>query len=363
MTTRTMSGFRDRRWYRWAAAVTAGGLLLLGCTGSEEQGREESPPPANEEVEEAAPLGREVAVVLPPRSTLSPGVLDQVQAAIRELPLPEDSDVRNLRTAVPETEEFVADVARLMARDGAALTCVVGAGGRSLVRELRDLYPDRRFCAVTTDDPPDEPREGIDVVVLRAAEVGHLVGAVAEELVGEADPGRVALALAPTELQQERFRAGVIAGFGGGVPIEVDPDEPPAAAVAAAVADGAEVLIVGTGPDARAVLEAALAQGLVVLAHGDLVDDDDLVHLTWREHWPTVLAPALDRLHGKDDPAPLSLGLAEGAFRTELGPGAPDDLEVVLLVVRKELIDGVRDPVQVVEPDREDDVEEPTEPE
>lgn len=355
MATRTVNGFRERRWCRWGALVTVGSLLLLACTTADEAADEEPPPPAEEEAEEVPPLGREVAVVLPPREASTPLALDRAQAAIRDLPLPDDSDVRNVRTAVPETEGFVSDVARLMVRDGAALTCIVGTGARSLTRELLELYPDRRFCALTSEDPPQEPQEGIDVIALRTGEVGHLVGAVAADLVGEPDDGAVALALAPTQLQQERFLEGLFAGLGGRETIDVDPAEPPATAVAAATAAGAEVLVVGTGPDARAVLEAGFAQGLTVIAHGDIVEEDDPVHLSWREDWSTLLGPAIDRLHGVEDPAPLSLGLAEGAFPTMLGPAAPDELEVVLLVVRKELIDGVRDPFEVVEPDPEED--------
>ncbi len=355
MITSTTDGRGDRRCYRQAVVPLVALAMLWGCTDGGQEQPEPAPLPAEEASEEASLLGARVAVVLPPRTDLDTAAMEQLQEQVSSVGEAYGTDIRSVRAVAPETDGFVRDVAALLVRDGAGLTCILGASGPSLARELRELHPDRRFCAITSEEPPAEPTEGVDVVALRTAEVGHLLGAVAADLAGE---GTVLLALGPTQLQEGPFIAGLEAGLGPAPPAVLDREVPVQQAVAAAVAEGATVLIVGTGPGSRPILDAGLASGMTVIAHTGIVEEGDAVAVTWDVSWSRALSPALDRLLGVDQPAPLSYGLREGIFRTELGPAADEGLEVLLKTIRKQLVDGDRDPLVPVEPEQDEEEDE-----
>ncbi len=334
-------------------------LVLAACDDEDEVAEEPLPAPVEAEEAESAPLGVQVAVVLSPRTTLAEASVAAILADLARLEDNHAADVRGVRGVVPDTSAFVRDLGTLMVEDGADLTCIFGSVGRTLTSELRARYPDRRFCALTPYDPPDEPEEGVDVIAVRTVELGHLLGRGAAALAGD---GEVVLALGSTEFQRGRFREGLAAGLGTTPVAEVDDDLAPEEAVAAAALDGATVLMVGNGPQAAAYLAAGLATGLEVIAPAELVGDEDAVAITWELHWEVILAPAVDRLLGRDDPAPLTLGLADGVFRVAGGDAASAPLVAELERVQAELIAGDVDPfepVEVEEPDDEDEAEEP----
>lgn len=348
------------RGFRAPAFVLAAGLAvgLLSCTDEPDEAAPE-PAPVVEDEEPAPLLGAEVVVVLPPRTTLSAEVASAIDDDLQRLAGEYDDEVRVVRTSHPDDAVFVRDVAGLSVREGADLLCVFGAVGRQLASDLRELYPVGRFCSVTPNDPPEEPEDRVDVVALRVVELGNLLGAAAVEL---ADGDPVVVALGPTELQRGRFREGLEAALGSTTVVEPDEELPPDEAVAAAVEDGAAVVLVGTGPDAAIQTEAAIEAGAHVITHRSLVGAGDEVALTWHVRWDLALAPAMDRFLGRPEANELDVGLADGIFELEVGPAAPGGLEAVMAAVEDQLLEGERDPFEGVEPEEPEppeDVEAP----
>ncbi len=333
-----------------AAGLAVG---LFGCTEEPEEPAPE-PAPAVEDEEPAALLGAQVVVVLPPRTSLSAEVAAAMEDDLQRLADEYDEEVRVVRTRYPDDAVFVRDVAGLSVREGADLLCVFGAVGRQVTSDLRELHPASRFCAVTPNDPPEEPEDRVDIVALRVVELGHLLGAATVAL---ADGEAVALALGPTELQRGRFREGLEAALGTTPIIDLDEEIPPEEAVTAAVEDGAAVVLVGTGPDAALQTEAAIEAGAQVITHRSLAGSGDEVALTWHIRWDLALAPAIDRFLGRSGPAELDLGLTDGIFELELGEGAPAGLEAVLAAVEELIVEGERDPFEAVEPEEPEEVD------
>lgn len=331
----------------WAVVVGCAALLLASCTDEPED--EELPPPPIAEDEEPAPhLGAEIVVVLPPRTALAPEVARTITADLERLEDEFANEVRVVRTRFPDTPKFVRDVSSLAVREGADLLCVFGSVGRQYTSDLRDLHPAKRFCAVTPNDPPEEPEDGIDVIALRVVELGNLLGSAVVEL---ADGEPAALALGPTELQRGRFTEGLLAALGTTEIIEPDSELPPDEAVAAAVADGAAVVLVGTGPDAALQTQAALDAGAHVITHASLVGPDDEVALTWNLRWDLALLPAIHHLLERQVAAQMDLGLTDGIFEVTIGAAAPPRLVGALSRVEEELRAGERDPFTTVEPE------------
>lgn len=325
---------------------------LLSCTEEPEEAAPE-PAPVTEDEEPAPLLGAEVVVVLPPRTTLSAEVAAAIDEDLQRLGGEYDEEIRVVRTRYPDDAAFVRDIAALSVREGSDLLCVFGAVGRQLTSDLQELHPVSRFCSVTPNDPPEEPEDRVDVVALRVVELGNLLGAAAVEL---ADGDPVVLALGPNELQRGRFREGLEAALGQTPIIELDEELPPDEAVDAAVADGAAVVLVGTGPDAAIQTEAAIEAGAHVITHRSLAGPRDEVALTWQIRWDLALAPAIDRFLGRPGVVQLDVGLTDGIFELAVGEGSPAGLEAVLAGVEEQLLEGERDPFEVVEP------EEPEEP-
>ena len=331
-------------------------LSLTGCT--DEPPEDPDPPPVVEEDEAAPQLGAELVVVLPPRTTLAPEVAAAITADLARLEDVYDPDLRRVRTRFPDESVFVRDVAALDARDGVDLLCILGSVGRQLGPDLRELHPATRFCATTPNDLPEETEDGIDVVALRMGELGHLLGSSVVRLAGE---DGVVLALGRTELQRGRFTEGLHAALGATPVLELDDELAADHAIAAAVAEGGAVVVIGTGPDAAVQTEAAIQAGAHVITHASLVDADDGVALTWNLRWDLALTPAVDRLFGRHAFSELEVGLADGVFELALGPAAPDGLEAQLAGVEEEILEGERDPFEVIEPDEPDEPEEPDE--
>ena len=343
------------RGVRALAVAFAIGLAvgLLSCTDESEEAAPQ-PPPVTEDEEPAPLLGAEVVVVLPPRTSLSTEVAAAIDEDLQRLAGEYGEEIRVVRTRYPDDAAFVRDIAGLSVREGADLLCVFGAVGRQLTTDLRELHPVSRFCAVTPNDAPEEPGDRVDVVALRVVELGNLLGAATVEL---ADGAPVVLALGPNELQRGRFREGLEAALGPAPVIELDEELPPDEAVAAAVEEGAAVVLVGTGPDAAIQTEAAIESGAHVITHRSLAGSGTEVALTWKVRWDLALAPAIDRFLGRPGVVELDVGLTDGIFELVIGEGAPAGLEAVLAGVEEQIVEGERDPFEVIEP------EEPEQPE
>lgn len=327
---------------RATAALVAVVLVVVGGCAEDP-----APPPEAPELVDVTPpppVGAKVGVVLPTAGTLHPLVLDHVRADLAALARRVTGDVREVRGLLPDAPAFVADLGVFLAEEGADLVCVLTPDGVAVVRAQQRLVPDRRYCALggtSTADPP----EGIDLVLPRLDELGHLVGA---GLAAAVRPGgAVALAIAPTELEAGRFSEGLRAALAHTDTLEVDRSLPPEEVVAAVVAAGAEALVVGSGPRAPDLVAAAVAAGIRVVGPEAVVaslQPEEIV-VSWRVRWDVVLRGPVDRLLGRELPAPLSPGVNEDAFWVSLGRGLSARVVTEIERVERSLERGELDPL------------------
>ncbi len=340
---------RRRRPGRPPAALRPTGLLaalvllLSACTTAEDVAPEE-PEPETPVTEPAPQVGVEAAVVLPPRTRTAAQVLDAIDVDLQVLEAANQPELRTVWTLTPDDAVFVRDLARYAGQRSADLTCVLGPDGPSLVAELAALRPAARFCAIV-GLPPEDPRPaGIDLLVVRAEELGHVVGMAAAALPGD----RIAIAETTTDLEGSRFLDGFVAGIGQ---LEVlvfdDVDAEPAELVARAGAGGAQSILLGSGQDAPAIAEAARAEGIRIIGPQALSDseDDRAFGVTWRIRWDRVLQPSIDRVVGRSDPAGRSLGFAQSIFDVRIPAGSSAVEDIVEQGVT-EIGSGDRDPLE-----------------
>lgn len=350
---------RPRGWPRRAMtsfAVIGIVLALAACT--EEPEDEASPPPVAEDEEPAPQLGAEVVVVLPPRTVMAAEVAEAIAEDLRTLEETYAADLRRVRARFPDESVFVRDVATLDARDGADLVCILGSVGRQIGPELLETHPSTRFCATTPSELPEEVDEGYEVVALATGDLGHLLGSAASELAG-GDP--VVVALGSTEMERGSFAEGLEAALGSSPMVELDDDLPPAEALAEAVDDGVSVAVIGTGPDAGALTEAALEAGLHVITHVAFAEVGDDIALAWNLRWDLVLVPAVDRLLGRQAFSELQLSLGDEVFEWTVGPAAPDGFAAQIERVEAELLAGERDPLEPTVPEEAEEDQDPEE--
>jgi hypothetical protein len=328
---------------RLAASVVAVVALVAACAPEPVAEPGETQPEPQADAAPSAPSGARVGVVLSPADDWHPAVIDSMRRDVRIVQSMARQGVYEIRTLVPDDEVFVPDLVGLLVNDRHDLTCALTTGASSTVRAHHQQVPQRRFCAVVTTVLTTEEDPGFDVVVLRTAELGYVVGVAAAEA---ADDG-VSVLLGPHDLERGRFRDGLRAALSTTTVIEPDPELAPVDAVVAAVAEGADVVIVGGGPDGAEVAAAAVEAGARVLVPDPLasaVDASALV-LSWRVRWDRVLRGPVDRLLGRDEGVPLVLGLSENAFVFRFGPAAPAGTNAAVRQASEEIMTGVRDPL------------------
>lgn len=348
--------------------LVAGSLLLVvllaGCTDAGEPS-EEDPEPAPDTEPSSPPIGVDVAVVPPARSTTAPAILAALDVDLQVLATANEPEVREIRVLPPDEPVFVRDLAEFAGRDAVDLTCVVEADGARIVTDLRDLRPAVRYCAVVGAAPEESPPDGIDLVVLRADELGHVVGIAAAALPGD----HVGVASGGSDLPVDGFVDGLLAGLGETTvtrlelddAAETDDEDPPdpGTRVARAVTAGVDTIVVGWGADAPALVAAAQEAGLQVVGPQELAADDEGegFALTWRIRWDRVLQPAVDRVAERSDPAERSVGFGQGVFEVQLPGDVPELADLVDQAIA-ELTTGVRDPLTPPEPPPDPDPEE-----
>jgi hypothetical protein len=342
--------------------LTAVAVLLLavvaGCT---DRGPEPvDPPPDGEaeqgDVEEAPAGGLRVGVVLPPRDT---GAADEVVSAeqeIERLASRYADEVAELRTIVPDSSAFVADVASLLVSEDYDLVCVIGREARSVVFELAQRHAATDFCAAPAE-PREEMPDNVLLVDVALQQLGHVVGVALAEA-GGGEP--VALLGVGNRAGGESFRSGLRAGVGD-VPLreargELEDLE---AEIAAALDDEVAAIAVDAGPAAAEVV--AGIEGVALFAPTALLDEEVAGALRWRVRWEVVLEVVLDHhLEAEGEPAAL-LGLGDGVFAIDHGPQASPEMIEALELAMAELEQGARDPLEPpeVDEDEEDDGDEP----
>ncbi|MFA9429808.1 hypothetical protein [Egicoccus sp. AB-alg2] len=315
-------------------------LVLAGCTAEEPA---PAPTPAPEpSVAATGPSGVRAGIVLPPAGDASDPQLAQITAAMRPLQAALPDLVTQLRPITPDGPEFVGDVARLLVDRGTDLVCVVGSDGVRVTNQLAARHPELRFCAVPTGG--NEVPDNVRIVDVRLEELGHVVGVAAAEAAGDAP---VALVLAPDRLGYQRFRDGLRAGAGDTELLEAYPksSEEAQAAVAAAIDEGAEVLVLDVGWRPAELLEVAQDAGLALAAPLPALAGDRLqaaTVLAWSVRWELALGPVVQRLADDDVEVPDAVGLADEAFVLTPGPqGARGPLDRAVA----ELRDGDRQAV------------------
>lgn len=330
--------------------------LLVGCTDAGDPPQQDPEPAPGTEVA-PPPIGVDAAVVLPARSATAPATLAALSVDLNVLETANQPEIRQVRVLTPDEPVFVRDLAEFAGRDSADLTCVLEDDGARIVTDLHDLRPAARYCAVVGTAPEEPPPDGIDLLVLRVRELGHVVGVAAAALPSE----HVGVAAGGSDLPLDGFIDGLLAGLGettvtrmeqDGSPNE-DGEEPPdpATRIARAVAAGVDTVVLGWGSDAPALAAAAQQAGLRVVGPQELAADDEdrSFAVTWRIRWDRVLQPAVDRVVERSDPAERSVGFGQGVFELRL-PGGTPQLEDLVDQVIAELTTGVRDPLIPPEP-------------
>jgi hypothetical protein len=336
-----------------AAAAVLLLAVLAGCTDAEPEPDEPPEGEAEEgDVEEALPGGLRVGVVLPPRDT---GAADEVVSAEQEIEGVASryaDDVAELRTIVPDSTPFVADVASLLVSEGYDLVCVFGRDARSVVFELAERHAATHFCAAPAE-PREETPDNVLLVDVAMQELGHAVGVALAEA-GGGEP--VALLGAGNRAGGESFRSGLRAGVGD-VPLreargELEDLE---AEIAAALDEEVAAIAVDAGPDATEVV--ADIDGVVLFAPTSLLPEEVEGALRWRVRWEVVLEVVLDHHLEAETEPPALLGLGDAVFAIDHGPQASPEVIEALERAMAELEQGERDPLEPPEDEDDEDDE------
>ncbi|MEX2561734.1 MAG: hypothetical protein WD358_00625 [Nitriliruptoraceae bacterium] len=327
---------------RGAMVVMAlAGIAMTGCTSE----LAVTPPAIVEPVEEPtpAPVGVRIGVVLPPADAWHPDIIDEMRRDLAVVRATAREGVHELASYVPDSEMFIGDLVGYLAAAGFDITCALTTGSSSAVRQQHANLPQQRFCALVTATLPTEEAPGFDLMVLRTAEFGHVVGVAAAAASEEA----VGYVLAPHDLEQGRFRDGLLAALATTNVVDVDPELDGVAAAVSAMEQGADVVVIGGGPWAVEAAEAAIARGARVVVPDAIARrlDDDAVVATWRIQWHRVLRGPVDRLLEREAVVPLTQGVAEGVLVMRFGGDVPFGVNAQVNRAIRELSEGVRGPL------------------
>ena len=359
------SSRRDvRRARRGVLVALACILLAMACTSDGDTPPVTAPTPPIEEPVGAATAGRDVELVLPPRTDLDPGIADGLSDRLRSLSedLPDGVDAVTVR--LPEEPAFVADLLELVASRGAGLACVLGPDAAGLADRTALRHGATTVCALPATLPElDEeggfqptPAVRVDVPV---TELGVLVGTAARTAaltaVSQVDPDaddldpddddldpeaeaptapavevpRVGLVLLGDELPADRLREGILTGLAGIEAVEAeDADATALEALEAVLAAGVQVVIVDGGPGAAEAVSATAGRSAIVapvdLLTGELRTE---VVLGYRLRWERVVEVVLDSFAGAGRlDAPVLLGVGDDVLELEVGEEQPEVL-------------------------------------
>jgi len=314
------------------------GIAMVGCTSE----LAVTPPAVVAPVEEPTPppVGARIGVVLPPADAWHPDIIDEMRRDLAVVRATAREGVHELSSYVPDSEMFVADLVGYIANRGFDVTCALTTGSSSVVRHQHTNLPQQRFCALVTATLSTEEEPGFDLMVLRTAEFGHVVGVAAAAASQEA----VGYVLAPHDLERGRFRDGLVAALAATNVVDLDPDLDGVVAAVTAVEQGADVVIIGGGPWAVEAAEAAIARGARVVVPDVIARrlDEDAVVATWRIQWHRVLRGPVDRLLEREAVVPLVQGVAEGVLVMRFGGDAPFGVNAEVNRAIRELSDGFR---------------------
>jgi hypothetical protein len=346
---------------RAGACVLAAGVVavLLGaCTPEPPAPPVSAPTPPVEEPAGAAAAGRDVELVLPPRTALDPNVIDGMSDRFRSLSEDLPDGVDSLAVRLPEEPAFVPDLLELVATRGAGLVCVLGVDVESVADRTAVRHGASTVCALPAALPELDGEGGFEPtpavrVDVPVTELGILVGTAAraaalaavsqeeadtaaddEDGIDDVDPDdgepgppivprpRVGLVLLGDELPTDRLREGLLTGL---AEVEVvaaeDPDATPQEAVETVLAAGAQVVIVDGGPGAAEVVAASSGRA-ALLAPVDVLAGADVTGavLGYRLRWEQVVRVLLDSFAGAGQlRAPVLLGLGDEVLQLEVG--------------------------------------------
>ncbi|TVR18120.1 MAG: hypothetical protein EA387_15425 [Nitriliruptor sp.] len=366
----TRRAMRRARWVVLIAAASA--WLAVACTSDGDAPPPTAPAPPVEEPAGTTAVGRDVELVLPPRTALDPSIAERLSDRMRSLSEDLPDGVDSLSVRLPEEPAFVPDLLELAAARGAALACVLGPDVAGIADRTADRHGATTVCALPATLPElDEegdfeptPALRIDVPV---TELGVLVGTAARTAVltavARADPDgdgpdadgtdpdadepaapaaevpRVGLVLLGDELPSDRLREGVLTGLAGIEMVEVeDADASPLEALETLLATGVQVVIVDGGPGAAEVV-AALSGRSAIVAPVDILAGADTaeVVLGYRLRWEQVVRVVLDSFAGAGHlEAPVLLGLGDDVLELEVGEDHPEVL-AALMAARAQL--------------------------
>lgn len=331
----------------WIAAVGVSLGLATACASDIVA----TPPALPERIQEApaaAPTGARIGVVLPPSDAWHPEMIEEMRRDLSIVRATGREHVHQLVSHAPDSGIFLADLIGYVAAQGLDLTCALTTGSSSIIRQQHADLPRQRFCALVTTELSSEEADGFDLMVLKTGELGHVVGVAAAAASQEA----VGYVLAADDLERGRFRDGLVAALAAGAIVDTNGGLSGVEAAVAAVADGADVVVIGGGPWAEEAAVAVVAVGAKVVvpeAIARFLDDDDVV-ATWRIQWHRVLRGPVDRLLEREAAAPLIQGVAQGPFVVRVGAAAPLGVNAAVSRAIRELSDASRDPLQSREP-------------
>lgn len=354
--------------------------VLTACTTSAPEPAPTTSPTPTETAPTAAPTtsapGR-MAVVLAPDPALTAAAAEigvrSIAGTLR--------DEAELRVVTADEVSFVEDLASFFATEGYDLVCLVGAGAEQAVRRVAPTAPATRFC-VTPSSATDLPGNVLAIDV-RMEELGYVAGVA---LAADEVAGPVGLLSGQTTYDPARLQAGLEAGLaaGGAAGVTVQPvgplrdEEGTEEAVRDLLGTGADGVLSLTGaldatvrsllvaepvttPTEPATEEptdpsteatptespteapprfAGLVAGPEARPEEDGAELPELLLTILELHLEEAVAIAVNRHLGTWDVAPASVGLADGAFRVDVGT-SPRARAVATAV--EEAVTGIRE--------------------
>lgn len=338
--------------------------VLTACTTSSPEPVPNGSPTATEPTSTAVPSPTSparIAVVLSPDPALTAAAAEiGVRSIANTL-----RDEAELRVVTADDVSFVEDLATFFAAEGYDLVCLVGAGAERAARLVAPTAPATRFC-VTPSSATDLPGNVLPIDV-RVEELGYVAGAA---LAADGVVGPVGLLSGRTTFEPARMQAGLQAGLASGGAADVTlqvvgplrDEEATEEAVLDLLEVGADGVLSLAGaldaatrqvlveqpitpptddatdgatgdpteepeapPDATATPTeaeprfAALVGGPESRPEEDGAELPELLLLVLELHLEEAVAVAVDRHLGTWETAPASVGLADGAFRVDLG--------------------------------------------
>lgn len=349
-----------RRARRGVLVAAACAWLVVACTSDDDALPITAPTPPVEEPAGTIAAGRDVELVLPPRTALDPSIAERLSDRLRSLSEDLPDGVDALRVRLPEEPAFVPDLLELASARGAALACVLGPDVASIADRTAVRHGATSVCALPATLPElDEegdfeptPAVRVDVPV---TELGILVGtaartaamtAVARTEPGGEDPDaddaatdepaapaaevpRVGLLLLGDELPANLLREGILTGLVGVEVVEAEAaDATPLEALETVLAAGAQVVIVDGGPGAAEVVAAVEGRSAIVAPVDVLAELRPAgAVLGYRLRWEQVVRVLLDSFAGAGQlEAPVLLGVGDDVLELEVGSGHPEVL-------------------------------------